>query len=347
MWDVIVIGAGLAGLVCARELRAVGYRVCVLDKSRGVGGRMATRRVKGTRVDHGLRYWNPKTPALQPLTEELLAANVLAPWAVTAFEIPQPEQLVEVTAAPVCVAPEGMSAIAKHLAANLEIQFQQRVTALERTDTGWRITYKGINPAAESVTAKAVVVAIPGPQAVPLLKSIDLPQRQVQLVEAVEYETRLTLMAGYPAERGREMGPLTPSAPSEGWMVTDNSGTSITWIGLDSSKRHAAPYPTIVIQSKPGFADRYLDARDLQPAASVLLRAAGRKLLPWIAEPDWFQIHRWRYAYVTQAYPGDCVRTDVPLVCCGDWCRSPSAIASIDAAFSSGMAAQAVISSRI
>ena len=41
---VAVIGAGLAGAACARGLQAAGVQVTVFDKSRGVGGRLATRR---------------------------------------------------------------------------------------------------------------------------------------------------------------------------------------------------------------------------------------------------------------------------------------------------------------
>ena len=41
--DVVIVGGGIAGLVAARELVASGLRVIVLEKGRGVGGRMATR----------------------------------------------------------------------------------------------------------------------------------------------------------------------------------------------------------------------------------------------------------------------------------------------------------------
>ena len=44
MIDIVVIGAGMSGIACARVLRAAGLPVRLIDKGRGVGGRMATRR---------------------------------------------------------------------------------------------------------------------------------------------------------------------------------------------------------------------------------------------------------------------------------------------------------------
>ena len=44
MIDIVVIGAGMSGIACARVLRAAGLPVRLIDKARGVGGRMATRR---------------------------------------------------------------------------------------------------------------------------------------------------------------------------------------------------------------------------------------------------------------------------------------------------------------
>ena len=42
---VVVIGAGIAGLVAARELSANDVTVQLVDKGRSVGGRLATRRI--------------------------------------------------------------------------------------------------------------------------------------------------------------------------------------------------------------------------------------------------------------------------------------------------------------
>ena len=63
--DVIVIGAGLAGLTAARHLEAAGQRVQVLEADTKVGGRVATDRVDGFLCDRGFQVLNPAYPAVR------------------------------------------------------------------------------------------------------------------------------------------------------------------------------------------------------------------------------------------------------------------------------------------
>lgn len=53
---VVVVGAGIAGVACARELARAGVTVTVLDRGRRVGDRMAARRFDGRPVDLGASY---------------------------------------------------------------------------------------------------------------------------------------------------------------------------------------------------------------------------------------------------------------------------------------------------
>ena len=348
MRDVAIIGAGLAGLTCGRWLQAAGYQVCVLDKSRGLGGRMATRRVTTPggatlRVDHGLRYWQPATAALQALTDELLSAGIIQPWPVTAYEIRQREVLSAVEQEPVYAAAGGMSAIAKYLARDFtpgeQLLTNHRAIALAQQNDYWTIECEG----GESIAARRCAIAIPAPQAADLLsaRSSGAPEpranfdRAIAALRAVEYFPCLSVLAGYSDRARSAMTRLNP----QGWMVADTVGTSTAWAGLDSSKRPAAPAPVVVIHSKPAFAQRYLDASDLQPAASVLLRANARKLGDWVAQPEWFQIHRWRYAHASEPYPAAILSVTPTLACGGDWCSPPGdEPQNIDAAYTSGLA---------
>ena len=356
MWDIAVIGAGLAGLVCAGQLKAAGRQVCVLDKSRGLGGRMATRRVTGlVRVDHGLRYWPAESSDAQlaPLTRELIEAGVIKPWPVSAYELRESDELVEVSHDPVYVASSGMSAIAKYLAQSF-IPDENLLTNYRATqitpcglpdDPGWKIECEN----GKVVMARQCVLAIPAAQAADLLEHDELDSSKlpalptaIEQLRAVQYHPRLTVLAGYGdlALTKSEIGKLNP----DGWMVTDTIGTSTEWIGLDSSKRaNPEAETTLVIHSKTGFAEKYIDAGDLQPAASVLLRANARKYGDWIAQPSWFQIHRWRYALVSQPYSGAAYPVTPSLLCGGDWCVPEPVAHPIAAAYLSGSAMAAAM----
>lgn len=62
---VVIVGAGLAGLACARELRAAGVDVLVLEADESVGGRVSTDRIDGFTIDHGFQVLNTAYPALR------------------------------------------------------------------------------------------------------------------------------------------------------------------------------------------------------------------------------------------------------------------------------------------
>lgn len=90
---ITVIGAGLSGLNCARNLHNRGYEVTVLEASSRVGGRVTSEGIDGFTLDNGFQVINPAYPELQRtgLIEKL--DLVALPKGV---EIMQQEQIIEV-----------------------------------------------------------------------------------------------------------------------------------------------------------------------------------------------------------------------------------------------------------
>ncbi|MCW6049757.1 FAD-dependent oxidoreductase [Lyngbya sp. CCAP 1446/10] len=338
MFDVAVIGAGMAGLICARQLRLAGYSVVVVEKSRGPGGRVATRRVHGTRADHGARYLEPQGDAVQGLIEVLLDRHILKLWTDSVGEFRQGEILSIPTSC--YVAPAGMNAVGKYLAEDLDIWYGRRVQAMSATDHQlWQLSLEVTDDNLEipqELIAKAVVVAIPAPQALMFLDSeIGLSPDFIDKLRSVEYDPCITVMAGYPAERNSELSNLNPQWKS----VSFPDDSDLAWVGLDSSKRFDPQQPVFVVHSTANFADRYLEATDLNIIGQELLDRTSEHLMPWLNQPEWLQVHRWRYAFCRNPLPVSCLPAEgtLPLVCAGDLCGD----GQIDAALRSGVAAAA------
>lgn len=125
---VAVIGAGIAGLVAARDLRGAGHEVVVLEKSRGVGGRMAARRVEGTVVDHGLPLLDvPRDGVLAEFVVDLATDDVIE---VEGPGDPSPGRIID--GAPRLAWPNGMTRLPKALAEGLEVVTDVRVAGIRQ-----------------------------------------------------------------------------------------------------------------------------------------------------------------------------------------------------------------------
>jgi len=307
MFDVAVVGAGISGLVCAQQLHQGGYRVVVVEKSRGLGGRVTTRRLHDTCADRGLSYLIPNGELTKSFVELLKAQEVLTVWTDTAHELSTDFQLNAIKGSPLYVAPNGLSAIARFLANNLDIQLERRLVNLSLNKNCWHLQFEADNT---EVVAKAVVVAIPAPQALTLLEPFASPL-VLDSLRSVEFSACISVIAGYPA-----------NMPLPSWQaLTVIDDDTLAWIGNDSSKRSEMRSPVFVFHSSAKFAQNSIDTEDLQPVGQQLLNKAA-KLFPEFANPDWLQCDRWRYAFATKPLAANClnVNTLQPLVCCGDWC---------------------------
>ena len=344
MFDVAVIGAGMAGLSCAQRLRQAGYSVAVVEKSRGAGGRVATRRVQGTRADHGARYLEPQGDAVQGLIKALVDRHILKLWTDTVWEFIQGE--LSAIASSCYVAPAGMNAIGKYLAEGVEIWFGRRVQAISTTDNQmWHLSLEVTDDnlqTPQELIAKAVVVAIPAPQAVMFLNSeIGFKSDLIDKLRSVEYDPCITVMAGYPATKQQDLSNLNLQWKSVSFP--DNS--DLAWVGLDSSKRLDQQQPVFVVHSSANFAERYLEAGDLETVGRELLDRTSEYLMPWLKQPEWLQVHRWRYAFCRNPLPVSCLPAggNLPLVCAGDLCGE----GQIEGALRSGLAAAIWVNSQL
>jgi len=159
--DVGIVGAGVAGLSAAGRLRAAGLSVVVVDKGRGVGGRLATRRIGGARLDHGAQFFTSRTEGFEALTRRWVDDGVAREWnrgfGPTADGHPR------------YIGSAGMTSMAKDLASGLDVRVGTVVESIEAATGGW--TLRCAAPAEPLPTARAVLVTSPVPQTLALLSN--------------------------------------------------------------------------------------------------------------------------------------------------------------------------------
>lgn len=302
--DVIVIGAGLAGLACARHLADQGLRVVVLDKGRGIGGRMATRRVAlssgEARFDHGAQYFTAKTGEFRGMLDAL-------PGATADWQDGGDQSFI--------VGIPGMSALPRALAAGLDAWQEVEVTGLKPTPQGW-----AVQTADMQFEAPRVVLTVPAPQVAPLLGNDD---PLVQQIAHVVMAPSLTLMAAFPA------GSPMPFASRR--SETD----LLTWIARDNSKPGRSDAAVNwVAQASSQWSVDHLEA-DKDAIAALMLPMLCKVIGTSPEDAVYAAAHRWRYAHVTQALGQPFLRSVCGgLYLGGDWCLGPR----VEAAWQSGNA---------
>jgi renalase len=331
-FEIAIIGAGMAGLTCAQRLHQAGYRVVLVEKSRGLGGRMATRRLQGTHADHGVCYLKPEDESFKALLDSLVTRGMLRTWTETIHELDQQGKIqASQQRSPRYSSPKGISAIAKAISTNLTIWLNQRVTEIEALDKGWRLRFEKVSIAqAPELIVKAVVIAVPAPQAMALLESVELSDAYLTSLKSVEFAPSISAIAVYPPDRQSE----AESLPFQGIVCFQDA--DLGWIGFDSSKQLYPTQPVFVIQSSAAFAQQFFEATDLQAVGETLVAKAAQVTAPWLTTPEVLQVHRWRYAFPTtplsQRYLA--AETHSPLVCTGDWCSG----SRVESAFQAGFA---------
>lgn len=291
--DVAVIGAGMTGITCARDLAAAGLRVALYDKGRGIGGRMATRRLEGgLLLDHGAQYLRPRHAAFAAFLDEAQRQGHAATW--------------DPGDGPAFVGARGMAGLMRGLAQGLEIQQNAQITALTPLPQGWRLTFPG-----GVATARRVVLTIPPAQAAAL---IGTDHALADVLGTVVMAPSITLLAV-----------LDATAPRP---FTSRRGLGATgWIAQDGTKpgRPADGPVSWILQTDADFARDHIDMPPetltdlLVPKLCAALEAAPAQVLSASA-------HRWLYAQAaTQLGRPFLSDRAAGMWIGGDWCLGPLA----------------------
>lgn len=310
--NITVVGAGLSGLIAARELATQGHSVVVVDKGRGVGGRLATRRIGDAVFDHGAQFFTVRDPRFQAIVDGWLADGVVRVWC-HGFGTEQ-------DGFPRYVGTAGMTSIAKHLAANLDVRTSSLVfSVLPAANGGWTITLD----TGETFASDAVILTAPIPQSFgfAFTGGVEFPEE----LRTIDYDRTLGLLVALDG----------PSAiPSPGAL--QNPDDVFSFIG-DNQAKGISPVPAVTFHANPQWSANHWDTPH-DEAERLLREAAGHYLGGSAIIASNFK--RWRFATPQRNWPDRVWTNDAGnMIVAGDAFAGPR----VEGATLSGLAAAAAL----
>jgi renalase len=321
---VAIVGAGIAGIACARTLVQAGHRVTVFDKSNGAGGRMSTRQTEFGGFDHGAQYFTVRDARFKAALDT--TPGLARPWSANTVRILDELGRVVASALPPkeahWVATPGMNALVRQWAKPLQdagrLLLQTQVTriAADKLDASrWQLESEG-EGASSPVHGgfDAVVLAIPAAQARALLLSSQVAKSLMAELAAVEVAPCWTLMLAFPQAAQPALPHLGPQ-----WNAARSTHHRIAWLARESSKPGRGPVERWTVQASPDWSQRHLED-DAERVKGKLLKAFT-EVTGIRAEPPHAAVHRWRYAQTIQPL-GKPFAWDraARIGLCGDWC---------------------------
>lgn len=323
---VLVVGAGAAGLVAARTLADHGLEVTVVDKGRGVGGRLATRRLgDGASFDHGAALFEPVTASFRLRLEtweadglvERVAAAPVGGGEANAFRVRGPA-----------------TTLAKHLARGLDVRLGSKVVSLARDEDGFVLTLEDGTP----MRGAAAILTPPVPQALDLLSGGGLvgglPDELRSALAAVAYHPGLVLLL--------RLDRRATAVPPAGLLALRDGGPVARIV---ENARDGGP-SRLSVYARESVAAEHLEAPAEETAAVLEAAALGALRLGADAVVE-MDLKRWRYARPSVPFPGEVPLVDLdgaPLLFAGDAfgqveAVSPTGDTGLDRSVLAGLAA--------
>ncbi len=309
---IIVVGAGLSGLMAARECVACDHEVIVFDKGRGVGGRLATRRIKDATLDHGAQFFTVRSDEFQSHVDEWISAGVVREWC---------RGFSEEDGHPRYVGASGMTSIAKHLAIGLDVRLSTLVFSLTRVENDWVVTTDdGV-----ARFADRVILTAPLPQSFSLMfgGGIEMPTE----LRSTDYDRTLGLLVTLDSNNHNVVSPGGMQFPDD----------VFSFIG-DNSAKGISDAPALTFHANPEWSLAHFDMTNRE-IHDALLEATT----PWLgtAVVTSSEMKKWRFANPKKLWPEACwVDDSGTLAIAGDAFAGPR----VEGAALSGLAAARTLS---
>ncbi|RZI66245.1 MAG: FAD-dependent oxidoreductase [Variovorax sp.] len=295
-----IVGAGMAGVACARTLVQAGHQVTVFEAEPGAGGRMASESTAFGRFDSGAQYFTVRDERFALALQT--ATKICRPWSANLVRVLDPHGRVAEAALPSLephyVAQPGMDALVAHwaqplgerLVTNAQV-VQIEPDALDRSR--WQVRTDGSNAAPVYSGFDAVLLAVPPARARLLLARSKASASLERSIAKVQASPCWTLMIAFPQANQPTLSHLGPQ-----WNAARSTHHRVAWLARESSKPGREPVERWTLQASPTWSQEHL--RDDAPRVEAKLLRAFSEITGIYATPNYARARCWPEAQ-TQA----------------------------------------------
>lgn len=262
--------------MAGKILSQAGSDTLILEKSKGVGGRMATRRFNGGVFDHGAQFFTARESEFQTWVATWQAFGAAKVWFGHRSSA-GPARSRE--SHPRFIGTKGMTSIPKEVAKGLAVHTDTFVNSISREEDLWSAHTKQ----GDVYSAKRIILSAPIPQSLSLLEAggISLPKHEREALLAVQYQ---------PCIAGLVLLKSPSAIPSPGKKKFEQG--AIRWLGDNTQKGISPDMSAVTIHASAEFSRNNFELAP-EVLADMLITASrdwlGQEVLAW-------QIHKWRYS---------------------------------------------------
>lgn len=329
---IAVIGAGVAGLTCARELTRLGASVTVFDEGNAPGGRAGTLVTPHGNFDHGAQYFTVVSARFGQVAQEWTTQGLVRPWSGRVIAFSEGRVFEQAMTAQRHVAIPAMSALSARAAAGLDLCLSTRIECAERNNGLWQL-YSQDGRALSVRGFDALALALPSVEAVKLLKGHS--EELVHTAAAVQWTPCWAVMVALSQGCGADFdGAFINDDPILGWVSRDSAKPGrVQVLGVEERW---------VLHARPRWSQDHADL-DPEQAGQWMLRAFCARM-GRVIRPRAMVAWRWPYATAVNPLSQLCLwDTKRRVGVAGDWCGGPR----IEDAHLSGLALAEAISRQL
>ena len=306
MLNVAVIGAGITGITLANLLHKK-VNITVFEKSRGVGGRMATRRAEPYQFNHGTQYFKIENKEFKDFLQPLMVNKIIKPLKVNQIEILNKKVIKrnKIYNQQYFTAESKMNSVVKYLINNnFSIKLLCKIDKILKENDNWFIIDS------ENVSYGPydwLFITIPSNQAIEILNN---DFKFLDIIKKIKMRSCYSIMLGF--DKIKEFDFDTALFLDE----------DVKWLSISKKTLEKKKYYNLLINSSYNFAEQNINGNK-NKISDYLIKQVSDILKCELNNYEHKALHFWKYAISEKNNNlGSLLDEDLKLIISGDWCMN-------------------------